>query len=98
MPTATINRSLGTLKRALRTAWERGHCPEDWSTHVKRLPEHNARDVYLTVDQVAAIGNHAGEQVRAAIWIALLTGCRRGEVLAVQPAMRGRAHNTGRQH
>lgn len=86
---ATINRSLGALKRALRVAWERGQCAEDWSGHIKRLPEHNARDVYLSVDQVAAIAEKASAQVRAAIWIALLTGCRRGEVLALQPAMIG---------
>jgi integrase len=86
---ATINRSLGAMKRALRVAWERGQCAEDWSAHVKRLPEHNARDVYLSVEQVAAVADHASEQVRAAIWIALLTGCRRGEVLALQPAMIG---------
>lgn len=82
----TINRSLGTLKRALRVAWERGACAEDWSGHVKRMAEHNARDVYLTVDQVAHLAQHASEATRAAIWIALLTGCRRGEVLAMQPA------------
>jgi len=83
---ATINRSLGTLKRALRVAWERGLCAEDWSTHVRRLPERNARDVHLTVAQVGAIAARASEATRAAIWIALLTGCRRGEVLAIQPA------------
>lgn len=83
---ATINRSLGAMKRALRVAWERGQCAEDWSAHVQRLPEHNARDVYLTVDQVAQLASHASEATRAAIWIALLTGCRRGEVLAMQQA------------
>ncbi|MEY2686052.1 MAG: hypothetical protein RL375_250 [Pseudomonadota bacterium] len=83
---ATINRSLGTLKRALRVAWQRGVCAEDWSGHVQRLPEHNARDVYLTVDQVGQIAQHASEATRAAIWIALLTGCRRGEVLAITQA------------
>lgn len=83
---ATINRSLGALKRALRVAWERGQCSEDWSGHVKRLAEHNTRDVYLTVEQVGAIAAHASEATRAAIWIALLTGCRRGEVLAITQA------------
>ncbi len=82
----TINRSLGTLKRALRMAWERGLCSDDWSTNVKRLPENNARDVYLTVEQVAALASHGSQATQAAIWIALLTGCRRGEVLAMQPA------------
>jgi integrase len=82
----TINRSLGTLKRALRVAWERGVCADDWSAHVRRLPEHNARDLYLTVDQVAHLASHASPATAAAIWIALLTGCRRGEVLAITRA------------
>src|SRR5574337_314650 len=55
---ATINRSLGTLKRALRVGWERGLCAEDWSSHVRRLPENNARDVYLSVEQVARIADN----------------------------------------
>lgn len=80
---ATINRSLGTLKKALRMAWERGMVPEDYSARIKRLEENNARDVYLTIDQVEQIASRASENVRAAIWIALLTGCRRGEVLAI---------------
>jgi integrase len=83
---ATINRSLGTMKRALRAAWERGICAEDWSREIKRLPENNARDVYLSVDQVAQIAAHGSQATQAAIWIALLTGCRRGEVLAIQQA------------
>ena len=83
---ATINRSLGALKRALRVGWERGQCAEDWSGQIKRLPENNARDVYLTVEQVAKLASHASKAVQAAIWIALLTGCRRGEVLAITPA------------
>lgn len=82
---ATINRSLGALKKALRIAWERDLTSVDWSAHVKRLPEHNARDTHLDIHQVKAIADHASEAVRAAIWIALLTGCRRGEVLAIKP-------------
>lgn len=86
---ATINRSLGTLKRALRLAWEQGLVLDDHSAAVRRLPEHNQRDTYLTMDQVATLAGHASEQVRAAIWIALLTGCRRGEVLSMTPAAIG---------
>lgn len=82
---ATINRSLGTLKRALKLAWERGATPVDYSAHVKRLPENNRRDVYLTMDQVKVLADCASENVRAAIWIALLTGCRRGEVCKIEP-------------
>lgn len=80
---ATINRSLGTLKRALRLAWERNATATDYSAHVRRLPEHNARDVYLTPTQVQAIARHASEPVRAAIWVALLTGARRGEICKI---------------
>ena len=83
---ATINRTLGALKKALHMAWEQGLTPEDYGAHVKRLPEHNARETHLSVDQVRQIADAASDQVRAAIWIALLTGCRRGEVLKIQPA------------
>lgn len=77
---ATINRSLGALKKALRIAWERGHTAIDYSAHVKRLPENNARSIYLSIEQVQTVANHASDNVRAAIWIALLTGARRGEI------------------
>jgi len=81
---ATINRSLGALKKALSIAWENGLTPENYGLRVKRLPEHNDRDMFLTLDQVKAIADNASEQVRAAIWIALFTGCRRGEILKMR--------------
>ena len=82
---ATINRTLGTVKKALHMAWELNRTPEDFSRHIKRLPENNARSNYLTVEQVKLLTSHASEQVAAAIWIALLTGARRGEILAMKP-------------
>lgn len=82
---ATINRSLSAMQKALRMAWEAGTVPEDYSKHVKRVPENNQRDVHLSVEQVHKLAEAASERVRAAIWIALLTGCRRGEILAIQP-------------
>lgn len=87
---ATINRSLGALKKALRMAWERGNVATDYSSLVKRLPEHNARSTWLTLEQVRTIADCASEPVQAAIWISVLTGCRRGEVLALRPEMIGR--------
>lgn len=81
---ATINRSLGTLKKALKLAWEQGLCAEDYSGHVKRQAENNARETHLSIEQVKTLADKASDQVRAAIWIALLTGCRRGEVLKIQ--------------
>lgn len=87
---ATINRSLGALKRALKMAWQRGAVPVDYSGMIERLPEHNARTTWLTLAQVQTLASHASESVRAAMWISVLTGCRRGEVLALTPAMVGR--------
>lgn len=78
---ATINRSIGTIKRALRMAFDKGMTHTDYSTTIRRLPENNSRHEYLSLQQVKALGDHASEQTRAAIWIALLTGCRRGEIL-----------------
>jgi integrase len=91
---ATVNRSLGALKKALRMAWERGTLPVDYSSLVKRLPENNARSTWLTLKEVQAVADHASEPVRAAIWISVLTGCRRGEVLALRPGMIGRDNIT----
>jgi len=83
---ATINRSLGTLKKALSKAWIKGITPVDYSTHVKRIPENNLRTSYPSVEQVKAIADHASGPVRAAIWIALLTGARRGEICKLTTA------------
>lgn len=80
---ATINRSLGALRKALRMAWERNRTPVDYSSLIKALPEHNQRTTYLTMAQVDSIAQHASPAVRAAIWVALLTGCRRGEVCKI---------------
>jgi len=81
---ATINKSLGALKKGLGLAWEEGRTPVDYSSLVKRLPENNQRTVVLTLKQVQAIADQASEPVRAAIWIALYTGCRRGEVCKIE--------------
>jgi integrase len=83
---ATINRSLGALKKALRMAWERGQTTTDYSGLIRRLPENNARTTTLTIEQVAHLADHASEPVRAAIWISLYTGCRRGEILKLAKA------------
>lgn len=81
---ATINRSLGCLKRGLRLAWERGATAADHSAAVQRLPENNAKTLYLSMAQVKQLADAASPAVRAAIWIGLLTGCRRGEVLLIK--------------
>lgn len=82
---ATINRSLGTLTKALAIAKR-----SDLAALVKRLPENNARTTYLSVAQVGKLAEYASENVRAAIWIALYTGCRRGEICKIEKADIGR--------
>lgn len=78
---ATINRSLGALKSALKLAYAAKMIPENYGDRIARLPENNNRHNYLSIEQVKAIADACSEQVRAAVWIALLTGCRRGEIL-----------------
>ena len=82
---ATINRSIGAIKAALRIAWRQRLIPEDHGARLARLPENNARHTYLEIADVARLADACSGQVRAAVWIALLTGCRRGEILTLQP-------------
>lgn len=82
---ATINRSIGAIKTALRIAFRDRLITEDLSSRIGRMPEHNQRHIYLSIEQVKALADECSEQVRAAVWIALLTGCRRGEILKLQP-------------
>lgn len=86
---ATINRSLGTLKKALRLAWQRGMIDADPSGLLETVHDNHHRAVFLSVDEVARIAEQASPNVRAAIWIALLTGCRRGEVCKIDRADMG---------
>ena len=83
---ATINRSLGALKTALSIAYQQGLTPINYGDRIRRLPENNRRHTYLSIEEVKRLGENCSEQVRAAIWIALLTGCRRGEILKLQPS------------
>ncbi|CAB4159166.1 XerC Integrase [uncultured Caudovirales phage] len=82
---ATVNRSLGALKKALRAGWERGAIDVDYSGLVKRVPENNQKTLVLTIEEVSRLADAASEPVRAAIWMGLLTGCRRGEICKLQP-------------
>lgn len=82
---ATINRSLAALKKALSIAWELGHTELNHGAAIKSLPPNNKREVFLTPAQVQKLAEHCPEAVQAAIWIALYTGARRGEILAMRP-------------
>lgn len=82
---ATINRSLAALKKALSLAWDLGMTQVNHGLEIKSLPPNNKREVFLTLDEVHHLASHCAEGVQAAIWIALYTGARRGEVLAIRP-------------
>lgn len=82
---ATINRSLAALKKALVLAWESNMTQVNYGSVIKSLPVHNKREMFLTVEQVHQMADACPEPARAAVWIALYTGCRRGEVLAIRP-------------
>lgn len=81
---ATINRSLAAMKKGLALAWERNLTPENYGLRVKSLPVNNKREVFLSVAQVRKITKHCSEQAQAAIWAALLTGARRGELFKIE--------------
>lgn len=81
---ATINRSLAAMKKGLALAWERNLTPENYGLRVKSLTVNNKREVFLSVDQVRQITQHCTEQAQAAIWAALLTGARRGEIFKIR--------------
>ena len=83
---ATINRSIGAIKAALTLAWKVRKTPENYGARVSRLPEHNERHEYPTIEVVQKIAAACSPQAQAAIWIALLTGSRRGEVCMIDPA------------
>lgn len=82
---ATINRSLASIKKSLSLAFDAGLTPINYGASVKILPTHNKREMFLTVEQVSRLADAGSDGVRAAIWIALYTGCRRGEILKLRP-------------
>ena len=83
---ATINRSLATIKAGLTLAWEQKLIPENFGLRIKVLELHNNREVFLSVEQVRSIASYCSIQAQAAIWAALLTGARRGELFKLTAA------------
>lgn len=81
---ATINRSLACAKKGLALAWRQRLIPENYGLRIEFVPVNNKREVFLTVEQVHTIAQHCSEQAQAAIWAALLTGARRGEIFKIR--------------
>jgi len=81
---ATINRSLACAKKGLEIAWRQRLIPENYGLRIKLLTVNNKREVFLKVEEVRQIAQHCSEQAQAAIWFALLTGARRGEIFRIR--------------
>lgn len=81
---ATVNRSLACAKKGLELAWRQRLIPENHGLRIQPMSVNNKREVFLTVAEVRDIAQHCSEQAQAAIWFALLTGARRGEIFKVR--------------
>ena len=86
---ATINRSLATAKKGLALAWASNITPENYGLRIKAVKVNNKREVFLSVEQVHQIADSCQPETQAAIWAALLTGARRGELFKIE------AHHIG---
>jgi integrase len=83
---ATANRTLTILKAGLNRAWREGKVPTDdaWR-RVEPYEEADAARVrYLTIDECRRLINTAQGDFRDLIRAALATGCRFGELAALQ--------------
>jgi integrase len=83
---ATANRTLTILKAALNRGWREGKIPSD-SAWRRVEPFENvdaARVRYLTMDECRRLINAADGAFRNLVRAALLTGCRFGELAALQ--------------
>lgn len=87
---ATINRSLACVKKGLALAWRQRLIPENYGLRIENVSVNNKREIFLTVEQVRKIAEHCSPRVQAAIWIALLTGARRGEIFRIRQQDIGR--------
>ncbi len=83
---ATANRVLTILKAALNRAWREGKIASDepWR-RVEPFEEADAARVrYLSIDECRRLINSAGGEFRVLVRAALSTGCRFGELAALQ--------------
>ncbi len=95
---ATANRVMGVLKAALNLSFNKGHVQDDlaWRRVKPFKKVHAARPGHLTVAEAKRIINAADRDsgFRNLVHAALLTGCRYGELCAleVRDFQRGKVH------
>ena len=57
---------------------------ENHGLRIEAVAVNNKREVFLTIQEVSKIAQHCTKQAQAAIWAALLTGARRGELFKIR--------------
>jgi integrase len=84
---ATVNRELAVLSHLFSKALEWGWL-KALPAKIRRFPEANARIIYLTQQQCAALEHAAAEDqnenVHAFVFVALRTGMRHSEILGIR--------------
>jgi integrase len=81
---ATINRELALLKYAFHLGWKSTPRKVGSVPYIPLLEEHNVRKGFFEHDQFLALRSALPEYLRSALTFAYYTGCRRGEILALQ--------------
>ena len=81
---ASVNRELDGLRTILNKAVEWGKLLESPARNVKRLKVDNRRTRILTDDEQRAILGACPRKLRAIVLLALITGARIGELLALR--------------
>lgn len=82
---ATINRRLCVLKAAAKACYKRGWTDENLSGRIQTLPEGPGRQVYLTAKEAEALIDATAPRSRAYVALAIYTGLRQSQVLALTP-------------
>jgi integrase len=85
MKAPTVNRYLALLRRIGNLAERWGWTDAPLGRRVELLPENSRRDVYLSEAQVQRLAAKTDPVTADMIWFAVLTGLRRGEMLALRP-------------
>src|SRR5208282_1365154 len=80
---STANRTLTVLKAALNFAWKGKHGPAPWRDVKPYASVDTARVRYLSIDEARRLINAGPPAFRALVRAALATGCRYGELAAL---------------
>jgi integrase len=81
---ATINRELGCLRTLLNKAVDWGKLEVNPMARVRRLKEPPPRERFLTQEEARRLVDGAGPRLKPIVVVALGTGMRRGEILALK--------------